>query len=109
MADKEFKTLKDFWPFYLSEHSKLSNRVLHFIGSWIALINLGLAIVLLNPWFLLAAFVSGYAFAWVGHFFIEKNRPATFKYPFKSFASDWVMFWYILTGQIGSELKKIGK
>jgi hypothetical protein len=48
----------------------------------------------------LAALLSGYAFAWVGHFFFEKNRPATFKYPFYSFAGDWVMYKDILIGRI---------
>ena len=48
----------------------------------------------------LAALLCGYAFAWVGHFFFEKNRPATFKHPFYSFAGDWVMFKDILAGRI---------
>lgn len=51
--------------------------------------------------------INGYAFAWIGHFFIEKNRPATFQYPFKSFLCDWIMLFYVLTGQIGKHLEKL--
>ncbi len=103
---KEYKTLQEFWPFYLVEHSNLWNRRLHFLGSLIALILFSLAFVLDNYYFILAAFVSGYLFAWIGHFFIEKNKPATFQYPLKSFFSDWIMFVCILTGKIDSEMKK---
>jgi len=67
------------------------------------------AAVFLEPWFVLGALLSGYAFAWVGHFFIEKNRPATFTYPLLSFVSDWVMWFYILTGQIGRKLEEAKK
>ncbi|WCL48953.1 DUF962 domain-containing protein [Leptospira sp. GIMC2001] len=102
----EYKTLKEFWPYYLSEHSNPTNRLLHFIGSWIAIGFLICTIYTLNAFFLIGAVLSGYAFAWVGHFLIEKNRPATFKYPFKSLVSDWIMFYYILTGQIQKELDK---
>ncbi|MCB1148038.1 MAG: DUF962 domain-containing protein, partial [Leptospiraceae bacterium] len=65
------------------------------------------AFYLQNFWLLPAAFVCGYAFAWVGHFFIEKNTPATFTYPLKSFAGDWYMFFMILTGQINKELRRL--
>ncbi|MCB9638348.1 MAG: DUF962 domain-containing protein [Myxococcales bacterium] len=104
---KDLKTFSEFWPFYLGEHADPTNRVLHFVGSSFALVWLGLAIYWRNPWWLFAALVNGYAFAWIGHFFIEKNRPATFTYPLKSFMGDWVMFFYILTGQIGKELKRL--
>ena len=104
---KKLETFDDFWLFYLHEHSNFTNRVLHFIGSAIALGWLGYAIYARNAWFVLAALVSGYAFAWIGHFFVEKNRPATFTYPFRSLACDWVMFLYILTGQIGKQLKRV--
>ena len=52
------------------------------------------------PAILLAiAVVQGYAFAWVGHFFFERNRPATFKYPVFSLMGDWRMWWEILIGR----------
>ncbi len=69
----EYKTLKEFWPYYLSEHKHPTNRLLHFIGSSLGLILLGTAIITLNLYFLLVGFVIGYAFAWFGHFIIEKT------------------------------------
>ena len=95
-----FSSFRDFYPFYLSEHRHPVSRRLHFIGSCGALALVAVAIATRNAWWLLAALVCGYAFAWVGHFFFEKNRPATFRHPFYSFAGDWVMFKDILTGKI---------
>lgn len=95
-----FASFRDFYPFYLGEHANRTCRRLHFVGSGVALGFLAAAAVTLSPWWLLAALVSGYAFAWVGHFFFEHNRPATFKHPFYSFAGDWVMFKDMLTGRI---------
>ena len=95
-----FKRFTDFYPFYLGEHSNRTCRRLHFVGTSLALVCLGLLVATFNPWWLLAGLVCGYAFAWVGHFFFEKNRPATFKYPFYSFAGDWVMYAQIWSGRI---------
>lgn len=103
-----YETLKAFWPFYLHEHSRRSNRLLHFVGSTLALVLAAVGIGTGTHILLLIALVSGYAFAWFGHFFIEKNRPATFKYPLKSFISDWRMWYAMLTGNINRELKKYG-
>jgi hypothetical protein len=52
-----------------------------------------------NPWFFAAAGVVGYAFAWIGHFFFEKNKPATFTYPVWSLMGDFRMFFEIVTGK----------
>lgn len=95
-----FKTFRDFYPYYLSEHANPTCRRLHFVGSGVAIVLVVIALATLNAWWLLAALVSGYAFAWVGHFFFEHNRPATFKHPFYSFLGDWVMFTDILAGRI---------
>ena len=104
MADKivisPFASFADFYPFYLSEHSNRTNRRLHFLGT-----SLGIAAILhslstLDFWWLLAGVVAGYGCAWVGHFFIERNRPATFTYPLYSFLGDWVMWRDMLTGKI---------
>ena len=95
-----FANFSEFYPYYLGEHANRTCRRLHFVGSSIVLGFLAAAIVTLNAWWLLAALFSGYGFAWVGHFFFEKNRPATFKHPFYSFAGDWVMFKDMLTGRI---------
>jgi len=94
-----FQSLKEFYPFYLKEHSNRICRRLHFIGSWLVLLLLVLAIVV--DWrFVLAAPLAGYGFAWTGHFHFEKNKPATFKYPLYSFLSDWLMFRDILRGRL---------
>ncbi|WP_053332262.1 DUF962 domain-containing protein [Turneriella parva] len=103
-----YETLKSFWPFYLHEHSRRSNRLLHFVGSTLALLLAAVGIGTGTYILMLFALISGYAFAWFGHFFIEKNRPATFKYPLKSFISDWRMWYAMLTGNIDRELKKFG-
>jgi hypothetical protein len=95
-----YRTFREFYPFYLSEHRHPVCRRLHFAGSALVLIVIGLAIITRNAWWLLAAPVAGYGFAWIGHFFFEKNRPATFTYPFYSFVGDWAMFVGILRGKI---------
>ncbi len=95
-----FANFREFYPFYLSEHGNRTSRRLHFIGSCGVLALVVVAIVQGNPWWLLAALACGYGFAWVGHFFFEKNRPATFQHPFYSFLGDWMMFKDTLTGRI---------
>ena len=101
-----FKTFEEFWPFYLQEHSKPATRLMHFIGTTLALLLLIGSVVLLKPVLILAGLFVGYLFAWLSHFFIEKNRPATFKYPLWSFIGDWKMWFLTLTGQLNSHLKK---
>ena len=95
-----YKSFAAFYPFYLSEHANRASRRLHFVGTTLALLCLLQAIESLNGRWILAGLVAGYAFAWVGHFFFEKNRPATFTYPFYSFLGDWVMWKDVLTGKI---------
>jgi len=99
-------TYADFWPYYLEEHRKPLTRGLHYFGTLLAI---GLLIVTIATqvwWLLIAVPVSGYLFAWIGHFFVEKNRPATFTYPFWSLASDFVMLFRWLTGRLGGDLKR---
>ena len=100
MNDVRFTTFAEFYPFYLSEHTNLVSRRLHFVGTSIAVVLLLAAALTENGWLLLLALVQGYAFAWVGHFFFEHNRPATFKYPLFSFMGDWRLWWEIITGKI---------
>lgn len=108
MSEHEpYPTLRAFWPYYLSEHLHPVNRALHAVGSLCGLTWLGLAIAWRQPALILAALVSGYAFAWIGHFVIERNRPATFRYPLKSFLCDWLLLLYTLTGQVGREIARL--
>jgi hypothetical protein len=95
-----FASFREFYPFYLGEHANPMCRRLHFVGSWGVLALIGVAIATGNAWWLLGALVCGYAFAWVGHFFFEHNRPATFKHPVYSLMGDWVMFADILRGRV---------
>jgi hypothetical protein len=99
-SDAAYRHFAEFYPYYLTEHSNRTCRRLHFVGSSLSLVCLALLITTGNLWWLLAGVVIGYAFAWVGHFFFERNRPATFKYPFFSLAGDWVMWKDMLTGKI---------
>ena len=95
-----FQSFKDFYPFYLSQHSDMVCRRLHVAGSLTVLA--ALAWVVLSQqwlWLCVVPFI-GYGFAWVGHFVFEKNKPATFTYPVYSFMGDWVMLWQALTGRI---------
>ncbi len=108
-TEKKYKTFSDFYPYYLTEHAVGSNRQLHFIGTFLLLLSLATGIVTGRWWFFALIPVLGYGFAWVGHFFIEKNKPATFTYPIYSLASDFVMFWDILTGRIDNKLIEANK
>jgi hypothetical protein len=94
-----FSSFRDFYPYYLSEHSDRRCRLLHFIGSLLVLVALVLGVVT-SPWWFLAMPLFGYGFAWIGHFAFEKNRPATFKHPVYSLIGDWVMFADILRGRV---------
>ena len=103
----EAKSFTEFWPYYLSEHRLRRTRQLHFFGSSLALL-LGIAALWTRYWYLiLVAVVCGYGFAWFGHFFAEKNRPASFRYPLYSFLADWKMWGMMLTGRMKGELGKL--
>ena len=95
-----FDSYRAFYAYYLTQHADPVCRTLHFIGSSLVLVTLGIAIATGNPWLLPLMPVIGYGFAWVGHFAFEKNKPASFGHPFYSLASDWVMWWEMLTGQV---------
>ncbi len=97
---QRFQTLSEFYPYYLGEHQNQTCRRLHFVGTSLA-IGLALTAITTSYWWLLGvALVEGYAFAWVGHFFFEHNKPATFKYPRYSYLSDFRMWWDMVTGKI---------
>jgi hypothetical protein len=106
MSERRIETYEEFWPFYVREHANKTNRRLHFIGSTGSLLFAIAAIVRKEPKHLLHALVSGYGGAWIGHFFFEKNKPASFKYPLWSFVSDWKMYAKILTGQMDEEVAR---
>ena len=96
----DFASFRQFYPYYLGEHDNVQCRRLHFAGSTLVLlILLGSILSGALVWLWLLP-VVGYGFAWVGHFFFEKNRPATFRHPLYSLMGDWVMFWDVLRGRV---------
>jgi len=97
---RRYERFADFYPVYLAEHANRTSRRLHFVGSSLALVGLALFLWTLNPLWLLAALLCGYGFAWIGHFFFENNRPATFRQPLYNLMGDWKMYWQTLTGCI---------
>jgi len=105
MSEGRIQSFAEFWPFYVREHSLPACRALHFIGSTLVLVVIAAAAAY-NWWLLLAAPVVGYGFAWIGHFFIEKNKPASFSYPLWSFIADWKMWAMILVGRMSAEVAK---
>ena len=106
--DPRPKTYEEFWPYYVSQHMKPSTRWLHFTGTTLVLVTLAAA-VLASPVWLLASPFAGYSFAWVGHFFFEKNRPATFTYPLWSLLGDFQMYRLMLLGKMGPELARAAR
>ena len=108
MADREYTTFEQFWPFYLREHSRPQTRALHYIGTSLVVAIAAYAL-LSGTWLLLVALpLAGYFFAWVAHFGVEKNRPATFTYPLWSLGADFRMWWLWLTGRLGPHLAAAG-
>lgn len=98
--DSGFRSFAEFYPFYLSEHRHPTSRALHYTGTWCAVSCLIAAIVTNRVEWVLAALVCGYAFAWVGHFRFERNKPATFRHPFYSLAGDFRMWWELNLGKL---------
>ena len=100
MAINNFHSFEDFYPYYLSEHSKSGTKILHFIGTALVLFYLFSFLFYYDFIYLFLMPISGYGFAWIGHFFIEKNKPATFNYPLYSLRGDFLMFWHIILGKV---------
>ena len=106
MSGRQYKSFAEFWPYYIAEHSKPTTRALHAIGTSAGLV-LMVAMIAIGKWWLFPlGLVVGYAFAWAGHFFIEKNRPATFTYPLWSFMGDWKMLAFMIAGKMSDEIRR---
>jgi len=106
--DGRIARYEEFWPYYLREHAKPATRAWHYIGTTLALLCAFLAVLFRQPWLLAAMVVCGYAPAWIGHFAVEKNQPATFRYPFWSLISDFRLYATWLSGRLPRELAKAG-
>ena len=100
MSNTKFTSFQEFYPYYLSEHKLWINKILHVIGSLTGGFFLIYTVCIEEYKLIPISFLFGYMFAWIGHFFFEKNKPATFKYPLYSFMGDWVMLKDIILGKI---------
>jgi len=101
----EIRSFADFWPYYVRQHAREATRILHAIGSVLAILLL-FAGFALNRWLLILVPVVGYAFAWFAHFFVEHNKPATFGHPFYSLAADYRMLFLMMAGKMTAEVER---
>jgi hypothetical protein len=106
-SGERIETFEEFWDYYVSEHSSKATRVLHFLGTTAAMGLLAGGLLTRRRWLLLIAPIAGYGPAWFSHFFIEKNRPATFTYPLWSLQADFVMWWKMVTGTMDAEVARV--
>jgi hypothetical protein len=107
MTTDRLPTFESFWPFYVSQHSRSGTRFLHFVGTTLGLLLFASAVATARPFLIVWALVSAYGLAWIGHFFIEKNRPATFQYPLWSLRGDFRMYGLMWRGKMGEELVRL--
>jgi hypothetical protein len=98
--DSGFRSFAEFYPYYLGEHRHPVSRTLHYVGTWGAVLCLLSLVGTGDLWWLLGALFCGYSFAWIGHFFFEHNRPATFRHPLYSLAGDFRMWWELNLGRL---------
>lgn len=99
------RTFAEFWPYYVRHHAQAQTRLFHAIGSSLAVVAIALGLAI-DPWFLIAAPLLGYGFAWYAHFFVEGNRPATFGHPFWSLAADYRMLFLMIAGRMDEEVAR---
>jgi hypothetical protein len=106
---REYRTFAEFWPFYLREHSRPRTRALHYAGTSLVIAIAVIAALTVRWQWLLAIPVAGYGFAWIAHFKVERNRPATFAYPLWSLAADFKMWWLWISGRLQPELERAAR
>lgn len=107
MSKERMQSFEEFWPYYVGEHAKKSTRAFHFAGTTAALGCVAWGLLLRKKWLLALAPVAGYGPAWISHFFIEKNRPATFTYPTWSLYADMVMWSKMIQGTMDAEVERV--
>ena len=109
MSSERYKSFSEFWPFYVAEHSRPGTRLLHLIGTTAGVASVIYFIVSGRWWLFPLGLVPGYGCAWFAHFLIERNKPATFKYPLWSFLGDYKMIAFMLTGRMNGEVETTKK
>lgn len=106
-SESSFSGFEEFWPFYVGQHSKAATRALHFAGTTVGLACVAAALANRRPAFLGAGLVLSYGLAWIGHFLIEKNRPATFQHPLWSLRGDFRMYGLMWRGRMTGEAQRL--
>ena len=107
MPERKFTSFSEFWPYYVAEHSQPTTRLLHLIGTTVGIACAVFFIASGRWWLFPLGLIPGYGAAWIGHFFVEKNRPATFQYPLWSFMGDYKMIGMMLTGRMSAEVDHV--
>ncbi len=107
MADQEFRTFEEYWTFYVKEHQTKANRVLHFVGTTAAMACVAGGLLTKRRWLLAVAPVVGYGPAWIGHYFLEGNRPASFDHPLWALRADLVMWSKMVRFQMDDEVERV--
>ena len=107
MNETRYKSFSEFWPFYLAEHSRPATRLLHLVGTTAGIALMVYLIATGRWWLFFLGFVPGYGCAWLAHFLVEKNKPATFKYPLWSLKADFVMWSKIARGTMDAEVERV--
>ena len=107
MSQHRFNSFEAFWPYYVAEHSQSATRALHALGTT-ASVACALTLIAKRKWKLLPlALLPGYGTAWLAHFLIEKNKPATFDYPLWSFIADYKMIGLMVSGKMDTEIERV--
>ncbi len=106
MKRHSFREYKEFWAYYVGEHRRPLTRRLHFVGTTGAILCVAAAIYFGNVWLLALVPVIAYGLAWAGHFWVEKNAPATFQYPLWSLIADLHMYALMVTGRMDDEVRR---
>lgn len=106
LSNPRFSGYQEFFSFYLHEHSHPRNRLMHAAGTLLGICTIAVPIAIGHPWYALLWPLVAYGFAWIGHFVIEGNRPATFEHPVWSFMGDFHMLGLMLTGRLRARLEK---
>ncbi len=109
MPNRRFNSFEEFWPHYVTEHSKPTTRLLHLLGTTVGLACVAYFVATGRWWLFPLGLVPGYGAAWVGHFFIEHNKPATFQYPLWSFMGDYKMIAKMLSGRMNAEVQRVSE
>jgi len=102
-----FRSFEEFWPHYVGEHRRRATRHLHFAGTTAAILCAVAAVIRLDPWLLMAAPIMVYGVAWIGHVFVEGNKPATFRHPLWSLRGDARMYALMWMGRMDGEVRRL--